>query len=462
MTIFPDVRERKFGACCRAIVRFLREREKLLEVGFVLLMLCFLLLPWRSSEARQSPEPKHRAAVACDLLEGATRGRQGLVGSTELPPLPTVLIAVIGLLPFVDPSLLASSVVSALAAVLLAVYMNRLWAAEGISPWVRYVGMACLLSLPPVALSVQLGQSTMLFIALVVCGWGLLTQWLRDGALRNLAYSAILLGLAVAVRYQAVLIVFGAILVVTCAVLLAHRRLSVLEGTVLTFVVPTGYVVLLWLCGNWLILGNPLFFLRGVAHSVAIGTADLQTVLISNCKWALLAVVGLMVLLVPLMSAASRRPSGGALRHAAALVGIVAAVALTVWGDVSVEGARSRPDIPHVVRTLRQRYPNSTFIVMGYEGYDFMEAAGENSERGWVHLMHLPPSAVDKVLDDFIGRTVYLLVHSRRTMERWDDLGLEWRRGQGRIPERLLFVEDLDPWVLFECLRPEMASSAGV
>jgi hypothetical protein len=417
-------------------------------------LVLFIIVTGQRPGGPYSTESIHRTMVAKDLLEGASRGRQGLVGSPVLAPLPTIVIALLSLIPFVKIAALWGAIVAGAATVCLCIFSNRMWAQEGLSPWLRYPALACLLFLPPVALSIQFGQTTMLFVALTVCGWGFLTRWLRSSALRDLAYASVLLGLSVAVRYQVVFLIGLALVLIVIAVAGERRNLSLLEGTVVTFLVPTGYVLLLWIGGNWLILGKPFFFLRGLSHSINIGTADLREILVTNCEWVVLAMVGLMVLSVPGVSVLTRTERGGWLRHSVAFLALLAAAGIALATGASSAIRLSDPRIPRAVAYLETKYPNGSFIVTGYEGYEFAQAAKDDPEHYWIHLMHLEQSKLDKVLRDFRGREIYLLVNTERVVERWEDIGFEWRGERGRIPEQFIYADRVGPWTVFEVIRP--------
>jgi len=447
----PGKRGALHGRLAR-VAGLVSEDEALIAAVFILAIVVGIIVLGHVPEGRYSLEARERAAVAGDVLSGLSRGREALVGSVYWPPLPTVAVALLALVPFVRPAPILGCVVSGISAALLAIYMNRLWAKEGVGALVRYPSLACLLFLPPVAVSIQLGQSTMVFVALVVCGWGFLISWLRGQSLRDLAYSGVLLGLAISVRYRALLIVVVALVVVALAVSLRRRRFSAVEGTCLTFLVPGAYVVLLWLGGNWLILGNPIFFLRGLSLPVWLGGAGARGSVAARAEWGTLAVVAPLVLSVPIVSLMAGSARGGALRHAAAVGGLVLSVLLVAGMDVSASLRVSDPAIPSVVKRLEERYPNGVFVVTGYEGYEFMEAAGVRAERRWVHVMRLKPRALRALLDAVGDRDLYLVVSGKRT-ERWEEVGLDWTGVHSRIPERFMFADRIDSWVLFECLR---------
>lgn len=413
------------------------------------------------SRTVHSTEAIHRAMVARDLVAGLSRGRQGLIGSLSMAPLPTAVLSVFSALPYTEPSAWAGAVIAGLSTLFLCLYGDHLWRREGISPWMRYPALACIVFLPPVAMSIEAGQTTMLFVALAVSGWGFLTCWLRQFDLRDLAYASLLLGLCVGVRYQAAFLVVLALFLVILATALERHSMALLEGTGITFIMPAFYVVLLWIGGNWLILGNPVFFLRGLVHSLSIGTAGAQAILTTNCEWTVLGAVGLLVLSVPAAGMLSSRSSGGRIRHAGGFVGLLGALAIVLVSGASAGIQLRDTRIARAVAELEKRYPNGSFVVTGYEGYEFQRAAGEDPERAWIHLMHIEDTKLEKILRDFQGREIYLLVNTEHTVERWQQLGLEWRGEHSRIPENFLHVDRIGPWVVFEVIRAEEKSPAS-
>jgi len=395
-----------------------------------------------------SAEAYHRAMVAGDLVQGLSRGRQGLVGSLALAPLPTVAVAFLSVVPQVGTGPGAGALLAALSALLLALYANRLWAEEGLSGWLRLPAIACVLLLPPVALSIGSGSSAMMFAMLAACGWGYLCAWLKARRLRDLAYAALLLGLSVGVRYQGALLVAGAALFAAGATLAGRRETGLLEAVAFVFLTPALYVAALWVGGNWLILGEPGFFLRGLS-----GAPGAWTLLTWGCEWGVVGTVALAVLAVPL--AGLVLPDSPGARRVALLGGVLAAA----WLALNVPaGAGARlPDvrIPSAVAALQREHPNGSFIVTGYQGYEFALAAGEDPERAWVHVMHLDPGLLGEILRDFRGRDLYVLVDTERRLERWEDVGLEWRGPRRRVPEGFIYAGSVGPWAVFECIRAE-------
>jgi len=441
-------------------IRTFHRYEAPLAVVFAVGIAVAVLVTARMPERHFSLEARQRASVATDVITGASRGTQGLVGSLYLAPLPTVLIIFLGLVPFVHVTPLLSSVVAAGATAFLALYVNANWRRHEIPAALRFSAMLCILILPPVVLSIQSGQTTMVFAALTVAGVGALIEWSRTVSLRQLAFASLLLAGAVITRYQGAVVALVAVLFVFTAAMLRRRSWSFCEGTVLTFFVPSAYVILLWIGGNWLILGSPLFFLKALWSPPSYAGANLRAFLSFDCPWLLLAVLALPAFSVPLIAslvgkgarilpqriAALAAPAAGA-------ASIVALVAVAWFADIPTSFRTSPTNVRQMVGYLQTAYPNGTFIVSGYAGYDFIEASRPDPEHRWVHVMHLEPSGIAKVLDDYPGRQVFLLVNAGEALGRWDEVGLAWHIPGSRIPERYLFARQVGVWTVFEVLR---------
>jgi hypothetical protein len=434
---------------------FAARHDTLLALALALALAVGLVATAHPSQRHYSLEARQRAAVAADVIAGTSRGTQGLVGSLELAPLPTILIIFVGLVPLVSLEPMLATVVAAGAAAALALYVNALWRRHGVPAALRYGAMLCLMLLPPAVLSVQAGQTDVLFVALAVGGVGALVEWLRAPALRQLALSAVLLALAVATRYQGLLLVAAAAVLVATACLLRRRSWSFLEGTIITFALPGIYVVLLWIGGNWLILGNPVFFLRGAWQPWAPGGADAWALVARGCPWLLLGFLGALALSVPFATALASERRTRRPQQVAACLALLAAVALARQAHVPAGVQTASVEPRQVVMFLKADYPNGTFVVTGYAGYAFVEAARPDPQNHWVHVMHLRPEGLEKVLRDYVGREVYLLVDAGATRDRWDEVGLRWQREGSRIPERFLFARQVGEWSVFEVLRAQ-------
>ncbi|NLW51517.1 MAG: hypothetical protein GXY85_11855 [Candidatus Brocadiaceae bacterium] len=414
---------------------------------------CALLLIDPTPAHHYSLEARQRTALAADVISGASRGTQGLVGSLHLAPLPTIVVVLIGLIPFVPITPLLNSVAAAGAAALLAAYVHAVWRAHGVHPALRYSAVVAIMLLPPVAVSVRAGATSMVFVALTVCACGALGEWLRTASLRQLSLSAIFLGLAVITRWQGLVLAAAATGVVALGAAVHRRGWSYVEGTSITYAVPGAYTALLWIGGNWLVLGNPLFFLRSLGSAAVPGPHGAWSVLAADCPWALIAIMAGFCCSVQIAGAVLRRSAWRHPADVAACCALAVLVGVAWIGRLPLQETPAPSDARRVATLLSEAYPNGVFIVTGYVGYEFTDAAGADPENRWVHQMHLRPENVDKILADYPGCDVYLLVHAGLGQERWDRVGLTWADGD-RIPEHYLFVRMVGDWAVFEILRP--------
>lgn len=425
-----------------------------LVVAFIFATVLFgIVMALAYPEFTPSSEALHRTRVARDLLDGSSRGRQGLVGSLQVAPLPTVVISLVSAGLYAAPAPWVSILVAAGFTLFLCLYTNRLWGRAGITACIRYPAVLSLLCIPPVALSITGGQTTMLFVGLVVTALAFWLHWLDRLDLRDLAYAGLLLGAGVAVRYQTIYIALAALLVGLLIVAIRKSRHGLIEGTTLTFATPAAYVGLLWIGGNWLILGNPWFFLEGAIESITGNLDSWKTLLMNSCEWTTLACVATLVLSVPLAKTCFRARRGGIIIHLFASAGLFGAL---IWGaSLQPASIQQLPDhrIDRAIWHLENRYPNGSFIVTGYQGYEFSRAAAPDPERAWIHMMHLEESKLRQILSDFQGRRIFILVETAPDMDKWQRLGLEWQGPESRIPDRFLYADTVGSWVVFEVLR---------
>ena len=429
--------------------------DRIMGVAFTCVVLALVMLLGHVTGAEPSLEARRRAWVVGDLLSGNLRGFEGLVGSLGLSPLPTLVVGALSLLSFGAVSPLFGCIASALGAGAMALYLDAKWAAHGVQQLIRYFCMACLLLLPPVSQSIQAGQSTTIFIALVIIGAGFIIEWVNKGSLSYLLCAGALLGIATGVRHQALLLIVAAAIVVALSAVLVRRKISTAEGTTLLFLLPTCAVLFGWMVINWLVMGNPVFFLKAPFRAVTLGAVDLGYLMTGGCEWLSLAVVVPVVLSVPVVCVIVENPLESRMRDATAVAGVLLGLLLVFSADVEAEMSYPDPGIGNVVEQVNERYPTAVVVVMGYQGYEFTRAARGRSGAGWVHLMHLDQGSLDRILADNPHKDVYLLVRDEEQVDRWHYVGLEWRQLHSRVPERFIFARQVGSWVLFECVRVE-------
>jgi hypothetical protein len=439
------------------------------------LTLALLIVGW--GRVRREPyaqEALDRVAVARDLTAATgdrrrsqARGHEGLVGSLFQAPLPTLAIVVLAVLPGVSHSALVLSLIAAVSLALCASYISASWGRVAVPFWLRAPAVLLVMLWPPLVRAVWSADVQVIFLSLIVCGICGLVEWLRTRRLRDLAVAGLLLGLAIGTRYQAGVVAAAGLVAVTIATSLERRGWHRVEGTVITYALPACYTCLLWLAGNWLVLGDPLFFLREMSGYLTLGLTTPALSFGRGCHWGLIANVLTFALSVPLVVAAfadteRRRLAGrlaaGTAVGAACLLLILPGSAVAARTD-PLQGTPGTP-IRMVVSELQRddTLANATFIVSGYAGYAFVQAAGAGSEDRWVHVYHLDEAALQRALADYPGRDVKVLVNRLDLGEQ--TVGIEWRGERSRIPERFQFERRSGKWIVFDVLeRPATADA---
>ena len=446
----------------------LYRHDRWLAIVVLVLAATVVLLVRPTENMLYSPEASQRVEIARDVTARAhdldldqSRGNQALVGSLLLAPLPTVLLALAGLLPGVHVTAALSSAVSAFAFALFAAYVYHYWRRQGVSGAIALPAALAMVLFPPVAHYIWRGSSGLLFIALAVTGLVALVEWLRSGTLHDLAYAAVFLGLSCGVRYQGLFLALGGLLFVAARCAIRWRGWNRLEGTAITYALPIGYVVLLWIGGNWLILGQPFYFMSGTLDRLATGTMTPGSLLRWDCPWALTGLFAGIVLMVPFAAAFSRDRIAGPVRQVGAALGLAALLVLslslpTTRPEQAVMADRERA--ADAVNTLEQRYRNTVFIVTGYAGYTFTEVAGDDPEHRWIHYMRIQDDVgptIDNVLANYPGRNVALLVDSAEGQNPWIDDSSTWLSPDRPIPDRFIYRDRVGRWTVFEVVRTD-------
>jgi hypothetical protein len=210
-----------------------------------------------------SDESLIRARLGEDLLRGETVGRQGLICSVWFAPIPTLLLLPLLAIPWQPAQLAAPFLVSATFGAIAAVYVYKILRAcsLGVS---RFAWTALFVLNPMTLWSSGDGSSAVIFAALTMAALHYLLLWTQHMQLRNLALLSLSATLA-AISHQMGGIFAAVIVAVICVKLWRTRTdRNRSEGVILLCIFPMIYAAALWHLVNWLIMGDGLFFLRGV------------------------------------------------------------------------------------------------------------------------------------------------------------------------------------------------------
>lgn len=114
------------------------------------------------------------------------------------------------------------------------------------------------------------GMSEVLFATCLALLILYFMRWVRKPSVSSLAGASLALAAAWWTRYEAIPIAAGFALAIVLIVLERGGEADHLEGVLLNGLAPFAYSVFLWLFFNWLLVGNPFYFLNGPYSNAAL------------------------------------------------------------------------------------------------------------------------------------------------------------------------------------------------
>jgi hypothetical protein len=178
------------------------------------------------------------------------------------PPIATVVFLPFTLVKPLATSLLALPLTSAFFAGVMFVFLNKTLTLLGLG--LRYrIPMLLLFALNPmVAFYSANGMSEVVYLSFLVASVYFFLSWHVSRRGTRLVNAGIFFSVGILSRYEVFTwaIVLAAVI---CAVLVRRRASRVeIEGTLISYLAPLSYGIGLWLFFNWLILNDPLFWLK--------------------------------------------------------------------------------------------------------------------------------------------------------------------------------------------------------
>jgi hypothetical protein len=176
----------------------------------------------------------------------------------DLPPLSTILVSPLAVVPALARSLVVVPLTSAVFAAWLMVSLNTVGRRTGLSLPVRYAVLLLAGANPLFVLYACDGSSDVMGLALIACAAGMLIGWFLTTDIRFVMLGSLVLAVAVLTSYVSLeWVILAAILVV--GTLATHRAgEEEMEGTLVGLLAPAVFVTLLWIIFNTLLAHRPL------------------------------------------------------------------------------------------------------------------------------------------------------------------------------------------------------------
>jgi len=415
---------------------------------FLVLVALGVVLAW-SHVGRDGPDTSEaviRSGVGRDLIQGLTRGRQGLVGSLRWAPLPTLLVLPLLHTPGIRTGTFGLCVTATIGAAGICVFLNRWWAQYGMREEVRVPIAFALFLTPPMLKPIFEGSSETMFAFLVIATAAHLIHWWETEELRSLAYTAVCAALASLVRYQAVLLPILVIVLLLGHLIARHKREAYAEGTLITFLVPSVYAFGLWYAANWLIMGDATFFLRGLDYY--LGSPRWWRFLWEGCEWQACLAPGLLGLLGWSLC----RLAGRKLSIWTGVPVLAACGLLWLQGTTSLEPTPAGPATRELRQTvlpyLNMSHRSDKVITSGYRGYEIHRHTGEVPM-----FLHKQSLYLDQALEETRGKSLYLLVPAPEGIDRWEDVNLKYPGIFRNGARGVVFEKAWKYWTLWRVVR---------
>lgn len=188
------------------------------------------------------------------------------------PPLSTLVFLPAAAVRGLAASLAALPLTTAFFGALLIVLLDRTLAVARLH-WAARLPLLLAFGLNPMIVFYAVnGMSEVVYLCFLVAGAYFFLRWFLTREARFLTVAALAFAFGVLSRYEVITWALLVVLALGAAMIRQHVVRSELEGSLIAYLAPVVYALGLWLFVNWLILGNPLFFLSQQAPGFAQAT----------------------------------------------------------------------------------------------------------------------------------------------------------------------------------------------
>ncbi len=177
------------------------------------------------------------------------------------PPIATLAFLPAAVVKPVATSLVALPLTSAVFAGALLALVNDLLRLVGMRRLLRYPLLVGFAVNPMIAFYATNGMAEIVYLFFLAASLSFFVRWFLERQPGALIFAGISFAAGILSRYEVVTWAVVLTVVIVLALIRQHAARVEIEGTVLAYLAPISYGVGLWLFFNWLILGNPFFWL---------------------------------------------------------------------------------------------------------------------------------------------------------------------------------------------------------
>ena len=178
------------------------------------------------------------------------------------PPIATLVFLPLALIRPAATSLLALPLTSAVFGGVLLVYLDRTLAVLRLGRPYRLTLVALFGLNPMIVFYATNGMGEIVYLAFLTGGLYYFLRWYLERRPTLLILTGSFFAIGILTRYEVFTWALVLSVVVAIALIRQHVARDELEGSVLSYLAPICYGLFLWFFFNWLILGDPLSFLR--------------------------------------------------------------------------------------------------------------------------------------------------------------------------------------------------------
>ena len=205
-----------------------------------------------------------RDAASELLISGKTEGRQSLVSSVWWAPLPTMLVFAFKFLPFTVKNgvacLIINSFWAAACFILLEIFLRR----NRVRRKWRFL-IVVVSAFNPYFVSAVTGGSfgVMAAYGMLLVAYSVVA-WIKSFRLRHLIYAGLGVACLFIVKFEIGLWAFLCMVIMCASFVFPVFRPYQKQAAIIILCIPFLYVVCLWILLNWLIMGDPLYFINTI------------------------------------------------------------------------------------------------------------------------------------------------------------------------------------------------------